>query len=194
MRIDNVFPMLSAASASSNNDNTHFAQVGNEVTLTVLFDDQVRVESSAQLQLVIGGATTAADFIGTSATPDASHQFRYTVEEGHNGAITVRGVVSGSGSVQDHSENDLTVIRPLVVSGVTVDTAAPTVSIRLNSGGNGWEWSCADASTCLYRYDVTVDSSKASITTELVAGESASPPSGGTPYYGPCGSRRCRRQ
>ena len=183
LRIDNVFPMFSSASASSDNESTNFAQVGNEVTLTVLFDDEVSVESSAQLQLVIGGATTAADFMGTPATLDVSHQFRYTVEEGHNGAITVRGVVSGSGRVQDHSQNDLTVIRSLAVSGVTVDTAAPTVSIRLNSGGNGWEWSCADASTCLYRYDVTVDSSKESLATELVAGESASPPSGGTPYY-----------
>ena len=154
LRIDTIAPSVVFASGASNAANALYAKAGDQVTLTVVFDDLVTVGgANPQLDLSIGGVSATAEFSGTKGTPGSSHLFQLILEAGRDGRILLLGFDSGSGSIQDSNGNDLATIQAFSVRDITIDTTAPMVVFD-GTASDRWTWSCTDATDCQYRFQV----------------------------------------
>ena len=131
-RYDNTAPYISSVSASSDNSvNNAFGKVGDQVTLSVVFDEEVEVTGSPQLQLLIGGSSDAvATFAGSNGVSQKNHDFSYTVESGQNGAIQITGFDANGGSIaESEGELEMQTVSTTDVAGMTVDTLTPTLTV-----------------------------------------------------------------
>ena len=157
LRFDNMAPSLESISAVSNSSrNTAWAKVGDEITLTLTFSEGVIVSGAApQVEMNIGSASVMADFEGnfSSGVASATHSFTYTVVD-ENGALSATGLVLNNVLIRDSASNELIAPSfPLNISGVTVDTVLPVVTVSLDAAlADSWTWSCSE--TCEYRHAI----------------------------------------
>ena len=157
LRFDNMAPSLESISAVSNSSrNTAWAKVGDEITLTLTFSEGVIVSGAApQVEMNIGSASVMADFEGnfSSGVASATHSFTYTVVD-ENGALSATGLNLNNVLIRDSASNELIAPSfPLNISGVTVDTVLPVVTVSLDAAlADSWTWSCSE--TCEYRHAI----------------------------------------
>ena len=130
---------------------------GEEIVLTVDFQEAVMVIGDPVLSINIGDGTGEAFFSGQTGVSAKSHQFIYTVQGYHNGNLVVTGLVDGENSdIQDSAGNpiDREFPRQITVEGVFIDTTLPIVEGLENDMApkrkKVWQWNCSEEN-CIYR-------------------------------------------
>ena len=114
-------------------------KLGDVVTLTANFSGNAKITGSPHLTLEIGGSSVNAEFSGTVGSLASSHNFVYTVLEGHNDndGIKVTAVVLEAGEKLENSVGTPVVfLGPFTFSDVKVDSgvpAQPTLSLDTSS-------------------------------------------------------------
>jgi uncharacterized repeat protein (TIGR02059 family) len=116
----------------------HTYVVGETLSFTVTFDEAVTVTgTNSTLDLTIGGTSRNATIGSTTAN---SITYTYTVQNGDNDAdgIAVNGVTLNGDTIRDAAGNNASLILTShlpALTGVLVDTAAPTFSAATVNGG-----------------------------------------------------------
>ena len=175
---DTMAPQINGAIADAGN-----YRQGTDITITVSFNENVKVTGSPQLELRIGGSRgQIATFSGTAGASADSHEFTYTVGNNIDGAITVTGINLNGGSILDLASLPLESLGPgYSISDVIIDNTAPNISITKND--DSWFWTCSDSSGCEYRFAVSTQSSMSSITGNYSANATEATPSGEAGNY-----------
>jgi hypothetical protein len=116
-------------------------KAGDDVTLTLTFDEPVTLTTGVTLGVTVGGTTRQASVVAASNTTTAD--FVFTVQPGENApsgiAIAANALSLGSGTITDASGNPATAaslaISAQTFAGARIDTTAPAVqSITLPPG------------------------------------------------------------
>ena len=146
--VDTQAPVLTGVSATAG-----LSGANQTVVLTATFDESVTISGSPSLGLIIGGTTANAPYTGTPGVAGTEHSFEYITGGGQNGAVNVVGIAfggAGGGGIEDAAGNRAPTTVSLTVSGVTVDTEAPTVTAVARGADGSWSWGCSE-SGCQYR-------------------------------------------
>ena len=176
--VDGNKPLLTSAVVdSSSGYDSGFAKAEDTLAITVGFDEAVMVTGAPKLLISIGTTTVLeARHVGIANSLADSHTFVYTVLDNQGGAIAVTGIDVSGGGVVDALGNPATVSSSgVALSGVTVDTTLPVVTISVNAGNDGWTWSCNDASTCRTRYLLSNNAREWTVSGAWTTGTSAAP-------------------
>ena len=122
---------------------------GDDVVVTVEFDEAVTVTGTPQMTLTVGAATRRAAYASGSET--TSLVFRYTVEgmdgDANESSIRALALALNGGTIRDRAANDATLdfgrhgvseSGDLMVNGSTANTTAPIVTgVSLSGNGHG---------------------------------------------------------
>ena len=100
---------------------------GASIVLTVTFSEAVTVSQGATLTLDVGSARAQATLSSDGSVSSLTHKFTYTVGASHNddNGITVTGF---TGTIQDEGSNNLSAFQDISLSGVLIDSMAPTLN------------------------------------------------------------------
>ena len=135
--VDGTQPILKKVTGNAGSYKT-----GVLVPLAAVFSENVKVEGRPALLLRVGTSQVTADLDQSSSSPSSSRLvFNYQVKSGQNDSdgIEVIGLDRSNGKILDINDNPPPSLpNPLLVSGVNVDTTAPTLRTEsINVPPNG---------------------------------------------------------
>jgi uncharacterized delta-60 repeat protein len=125
---------VSPTIASVSGPSAGISKAGQTLSFTVTFSAAVTVTGTPKLALTIGGVPVLASYASGSGT--TALVFTYTVQAGDNGlaAITAPLQLPGGALIRNGAGVDATLtFTPPTLTGVNVDTTAPTVTISAPS-------------------------------------------------------------
>lgn len=178
--IDGISPAITAVS-SGNSDGSY--KVGDTLTITVTFDDNVAVTGTPRIQLETGSTDQYATYTAGSETTTLS--FKYTVQNGDTASdLDYTGTTAlelNSGSIKDSNGNSatLTLAKPGETSSlgnnkaIVIDGVAPGVSTNaVNSTTADGTYILGDtiSISITFSEDVTVDTTGGTPTLKLETG------------------------
>ena len=107
--------------------------LGALIVLTATFSEAVSVSQGATLTLNVGG-TRAQATLSSGGASALTHAFTYTVEASHSddNGIEVTGF---TGTIQDEGSNNLSAFQDISLSGILVDSMAPTLNDVTGTAG-----------------------------------------------------------
>ncbi len=144
--IDTTAPTVSSVS-SSNSDGLF--GIGDNITITVTFNDNVIVDNSSgnpRIQLETGTNDRYANYVSGNSSSILS--FLYTVQSGDNSSdLDYKGTDSlsvNSGTIQDNATNTATLTLPSpgasdslgINKAILIDATAPTATLAYSVGGS----------------------------------------------------------
>lgn len=102
---------------------------GQNLDFTPTFNEVVTIGGTPAINLTIGGEARQANYV--SAADTATPLFRYSVQSGDEGAVSVTSLTLDGGTIKDAAGNDadLTLNSVGSTTGVLVDGVAPVISI-----------------------------------------------------------------
>ena len=153
-RYDNTAPQITTVTGQSGNSvNTSYGKEGDTVTLSVSFSENVTASGTPALDLGHGRTADCSNCTGGSKKILI---FSYQVVSTDNGGVELRRLLfDSSEKIIDGGSNKVVELSaPIVVSGITLDTTAPSVkNIAITNNNNAWiwGWGCSEA-ICQYRH------------------------------------------
>ena len=153
--IDGTAPMIESITDTTATTDGNY-RAGEDIELTVRFDETVKVEGTPALNF---GSGRLANCTNCPSSGTRELTFSYQVVAGHNGTLTVTGLILGGGNtIADGAGNTPLTTLSLEVNNVVLDTIAPTVqNLNVGTGDDHWTWGCSE-SDCKYRFEFSASS------------------------------------
>ena len=150
---DTTAPTVSSLTITSNPGSDQTYAAGDEIEVTVTFDETVEVTGTPQLSLELGGGSRTATYGGGSAT--AALVFEYEVADGESDTDGV-GIEADSlsgGTIEDEADNN----AELGHDGVAADSGHKVDAVKPELAATGGV--VVDGTTLTLTYDEALDGS-----------------------------------